>query len=335
MRDILTAHGLEALIGTHAGVRMLPTQEASLIKSAAAVIVGEDREKRSFDTAPLPSKPHRTVGALPRHEYGDGGSFMFYVNRALPARVWSSILTNGSFGYIAADSGMGNMWLKNARELRITPWMNDPTAIEGAESLEYVTDSGRYSLFADEDGAACRVTFGLGFAVWEKSFGDCASRCTAFVPPNLDARVFIIKLFGEANGRLDWCCELLLSDNDNDRAAVSCEYAENMFTASSSRSAIRNLSFRAACSSPALAWTCDGLSRLYGELDGRTHELGFPVFAAQYEAKAVTVLVCGCESADAILKLCEPDAAFAASWAGALCIKAAARSASAISFRTQ
>ena len=312
VRDILTAHGLEALIGTHAGVRMLPTQEASLIKSAAAVIVGEDREKRSFDTAPLPSKPHRTVGALPRHEYGDGGSFMFYVNRALPARVWSSILTNGSFGYIAADSGMGNMWLKNARELRITPWMNDPTAIEGAESLEYVTDSGRYSLFADEDGAACRVTFGLGFAVWEKSFGDCASRCTAFVPPNLDARVFIIKLFGEANGRLDWCCELLLSDNDNDRAAVSCEYAENMFTASSSRSAIRNLSFRAACSSPALAWTCDGLSRLYGELDGRTHELGFPVFAAQYEAKAVTVLVCGCESADAILKLCEPDAAFAA-----------------------
>ncbi len=312
VRDTLAAHGLEALIGTHAGVHMLPTQETALIESAAAVIVGVEREKRIFSSAPRSSKRPRTGGAAPRHEYGDDGSFMFYVNRVLPARVWSSILTNGSFGYIAADSGMGNMWLKNARELRLTPWVNDPMAIEGAESLEYVTDSGRYSLFADEDGAPCRVSFGFGFAVWEKSFGGCASRCTAFVPPNLDARVFIVELFGEANGRLDWCCELLLSDNDNDRTAVSCEYAENVFTASSSRSAIRNLSFRAACSSPALDWTCDGLSLLHDDFDRRTSKLSFPVFAAQFESKGMTVLVCGCESAEAILKLCEPEAAFAA-----------------------
>ena len=312
VRDTLAAHGLEALIGTHAGVRMLPVQETSLIESAAAVIVGAGSERRVFGSAPRISKRRRSGGSTTRHEYGDDGSFMFYVNRTLPARVWSNMLTNGSFGYIAADSGMGNMWLKNARELRLTPWVNDPMAIDGAESLEYVTDAGRYSLFADEDGAACRVTFGLGFAVWEKSFGGCASRCTAFVPPDLDARVFIVELFGEASGRLDWKCELLLSDNDNDRAAVSCECAENVFTASSSRSAIRDLRFRAACSSPALRWTCDGLSRLYNDFDGRTSRLSFPVFAAQYEAKAVTVLVCGCESADAVLKLCEPDAAFAA-----------------------
>lgn len=88
-----------------------------------------------------------------RHEYADDGSFSFYVNRSLPPRVWSSILTNGSFGYIAADSGMGNMWLKNARELRLTPWINDPMAIDGAEVLEYCDAAGRHSLFADDDGA--------------------------------------------------------------------------------------------------------------------------------------------------------------------------------------
>lgn len=104
-----------------------------------------------------------------RHEYADNGSFVFYVNRSLPPRVWSNILTNGSFGYIAADSGTGNMWLKNAHELRLTPWINDPMAIDGAEVLEYCDGSGRHSLFADDDGAPCRVTFGFGFAVWEKA----------------------------------------------------------------------------------------------------------------------------------------------------------------------
>lgn len=322
VRDTLAAHGLEALIGTYAGVRMLPVQETSLIENAAAFIVGAESKKRSFNSSPRPSKPLRTGGTAPRHEYGNDGSFVFYVNQTLPSRVWSSMLTNGSFGYIAADSGMGNMWLKNARELRLTPWVNDPLAIEGAESLEYVTSDRRYSLFAGEDGAACRVTFGLGFAVWEKSLGSCASRCTAFVPPDLDARVFIIELFGEISGRLDWKCELLLSDNDNDRTSVGCEYSDTMFTASSSRSAIRNLHFRAACSNPALGRTCDYLSWLHGDFDNRKSELSFPVFAAQYEARAVTVLVCGCEDADTILRLCEPDAAFAAlektkaHWAG-------------------
>jgi len=66
-----------------------------------------------------------------------------------------------------------------------------------------------------------RVTFGFGFAVWEKSFGSFAARCTAFVPPDMDARVFIIEFFGEHSGKLGWKCELLLSDSDNDRAMLA------------------------------------------------------------------------------------------------------------------
>ena len=322
VRDTLAAHGLEALIGTHGGVRMLPTEETVLIESAAAFVVGRKHEGRSFSSAPHSLIRRRAGGSAPRHEYGDDGSFAFYVNQTLPSRTWSNILTNGSFGYIASDSGMGNMWLKNARELRLTPWVNDPSAIDGAESLEYITGDRRYSLFADEDGAPCRVTFGLGFAVWEKSFGNCASRCTAFVPPDSDVRVFIIEFFGETSGKLGWKCDLLLSDNDNDYAAVSCNYVNSTFTASSSRSALRELIFRAACSSPALCWTCDYLSWLHNDFDARTGDLSYPVFAAQYDVQPVTVLICGCESEDNIISLCKPDAVFAAlektkaHWAG-------------------
>ncbi len=322
VRDTLASYGLDALIGTHAGVHILPAGERQLIESAAAIIVGEKREKRSFSAAPQLRQLRRTNGRAPRYEYGSDGSFIFYVNHTLPQRVWSCPLTNGSFGYIAADSGMGNMWLKNAHELRLTPWVNDPLTIDGAESLEYVSGSERWSLFAGEDGAQCRVTLGLGFAVWEKSFGGCASRCTAFVPPDTDARVFIIEFFGEADGRLDWKCELLLSDSDNDRPAVSCDYVNSVFTVSSTRSPLRELRLRAACSKPPLGWTCDGLSWMHGEFDGRRAELGWPVFAAQYEARNVTVLVCGCAGEDALFELCKPDEAFAAlektkaHWAG-------------------
>ncbi len=313
VRDTLASHGLEALIGTHAGVRLLPTEDAELIESAASFIVGEDAHSRRFENAPrfFAQRIRSGVSAV-RHEYADDGSFSFYVNRSLPSRVWSSILTNGSFGYIAADSGTGNMWLKNARELRLTPWINDPRAIDGAEVLEYFDGSGRYSLFADEDGAPCRVTFGFGFAVWEKSFGSFAARCTAFVPPDMDARVFIIEFFGEHPGKLGWKCELLMSDSDNDRGAISCSYVNSVFTASSTRSAIRDLNFSAVCSSEALSWTCDGLSWLHGEFDSRTSGLSYPVFAASYAAEPVTVLVCGCESPDRLLELCKCDTAFAA-----------------------
>lgn len=128
----------------------------------------------------------------------------------------------------------------------------------------------------------------------------------------MDARVFIIEFFGEHSGKLGWKCELLMSDSDNDRGAVACSYVNSVFTASSTRSAIRGLNFSAVCSSDALAWTCDGLSWLHNEFESRTNGLSYPVFAASYEAQPVTVLVCGCESAENLLDLCKPDAAFEA-----------------------
>ena len=313
VRETLASYGLEALLGTHAGVHILPTEFAEAVGRAAAYTVGAQEKKRRHSAAKALCAPNkRGDNAAVRYEYGDDGSFKFYVNQSLPARAWSNMLTNGRFGFIAADSGMGGMWLNNAREMRLTPWINDPAALHGPESLEYVTDSGRYSLFADYDGAPCRVSFGFGYASWEKSFGSSAIRCTAFVPNDVDARVFIIEQFGTPGGRLAWKCELLLSDNDNDQPAVVADYVDSVFVASSTRSAIRDLKFRAACSSEALRRTCDGFAALSGEFDESTGAFGYPVFAAEYELQPVTVLVCGCADESKILKLCKSSAAFSA-----------------------
>lgn len=313
VRDTLAAHGLEALIGTYAGVRILPTEAADIIKSAAAYIVGEDAPERSCGSAyRLPDAYTRKTGSVPKYEYADDGSFIFYVNRSLPSRAWSNILTNGSFGYIAADCGMGNMWLKNAREMKLTRWNNAPSATVGPESLEYIFARGRYSVFAADDGVPCRVRCGFGYTVWEKSFGSSGTRCTAFIPPSIDARVFIIELCGEVSGRLAWKCEPLLSANDDDYVAVDIDYVNSMFVARSSRSPIDGLSFRAVCSAPAIGWTGDYFSWLRGEFDAKSENVSYPVFAAAYNVQPVIVLVCGCCEEKELIELCKPERAFAA-----------------------
>lgn len=312
LRDTMARHGLEALMDTHAGVHVLPSAAGEIISRCAATEYGRTRSRHVGTPARQPDSRRRQLGAKPRCEYADDGTFVFYVNRALPARAWSNMLTNGKFGYIAADSGMGNMWFENAREMRITPWVNDPSALRGPETLEFVSDSGRWSLFADNDGAACRVSFGFGFAMWEKSLGNCGTRCTAFIPPDTDARVFIIELLGQCRGALEWKCELLLAENDNDYTAVNADYVNSVFTASSSRSAIPELRFRAVSSNPCTGWTCDLFSWMQGKFDAKCSELSYPVFAARYESAPVNVLVCGCADEEKLRKLCKPDTAFAA-----------------------
>lgn len=313
VRDTLALHGLEALIGTYAGIRLLPTEAAELIKSAAAYTVGAEAPERVGGAAyQLPEKSLRRAGVLPKYEYSDDGSFIFYVNHHLPSRAWSNMLTNGSFGYIAADSGMGNMWFKNARELRLTRWDNTPCSAIGPESIEYIFSKGRYSIFAADDGVPCRVRFGFGYTVWEKSFGSSGTRCTAFIPPNIDARVVILELYGEVGGRIAWKCEPLLSDNSNDYVAVDVDYVNSCFVARNSRSPIDGLEFRAVCSAPALGWTGDYFSWLRGEFDGKSEALSYPVFAAAYNAQAVMILVCGCCDEKTLFELCQPEKAFAA-----------------------
>ena len=100
--------------------------------ACASVIIGADAPERRVGIKYL--LPHSESGRLdciPKFGYEDDNSFVFYVNRSLPPRVWSNILTNGSFGFYAADCGMGNMWYKNAREMRIDRWVNDPYAVVG------------------------------------------------------------------------------------------------------------------------------------------------------------------------------------------------------------
>ena len=312
VRDTLAVHGLEPLLGAPGGIRILPQSAEKELTAAAAYVYGSNASPRSTDRQyTLPKLYPRSICAVPRYGYDKENSFVFYVNRELPPKVWSLILTNGSMGYMATDCGCGNMWLYNARELRLTPWVNDPYAVSGPESLEYISPTGRYSVFAASDGIPCRIKYGFGFAVWEKNFGATGIRCTAFVPQSIDARVLIIEVCGNQTGQLAWKNELLLSSDDDDRIAVETNYVNSIFRATSSRSPIPDMCFKAAFSDAPISWTCDLFSWYRRELDGKTGDLSVPVFAAVFNVRPVGVIVCGCCDDEILLSLCKPDAAFA------------------------
>lgn len=310
--DILSEHGLEALINSHGGVHILPTEAKGVVIRSASFIEGVTASQRIADSKyQLIEYAPRRLGSVPEFDWDKDGSFVFYVNRNLPSRVWSNMLTNGHFGYLATDCGGGNMWLENAREMRINHWSNDLCAVTGPEKLEYVSDDRKYSLFAANDGFNCRVSFGFGFAAWEKDFGDFGTRTTAFIPLDADARVFIIEFLGTADGRVAWSTELQLSSSRDDEVSVSCNYVNSMFTAFGSRSYLRDTVFAATASVEPVGWTCDLYSFLRGELNGNTNG-NIPIFGAEYPAGGTLIIACGCCECERLIELCKLNNALAA-----------------------
>ena len=311
VRDTLGVNGLDALLGSPGGIRILPPAAEDDIRSCACIVVGEERQLReSGREYLLAPKCSRSPSAVPEYGYAEDGSFTFYVNQALPPRAWTHMLTNGHFGYIAADNGCGNMWYENAREMRISPWLCDPLGRHPVETLEYLCDGKRISFFASEDGIPCRISYGAGFARWEKAASDFGLRCTAFVPPELDARVIIAELCGRDYGSIAWTCELQLGSDYGDKSAVSTSYVNSLFRAESPRSPYP-VRFIASASRGSERHRLDLGSLQCSTEDGSLHSLA-PVFSAVYPAAGALVIVCGCCSEEELLALCKPDAAFKA-----------------------
>ena len=109
-------------------------------------------------------------------------------------RAWSLMLSNGRLGWLAADTGCGNLWLGNAREGRLTPWLNDPLAIRGPEEVSLLRDGRSISLMADADDVPTEILFGFGFIRWRRWIGGTEARLTGFIPPREDRRYLLLEL---------------------------------------------------------------------------------------------------------------------------------------------
>ena len=109
-------------------------------------------------------------------------------------RAWCLMLSNGILGWLAADTGCGNLWLGNARERRLTPWLNDPLAIRGGEELCLLRDGRSISLMADADEVPTELLFGFGFMRWRRWIDGTEVTLTGFIPPRQDCRFLLLEL---------------------------------------------------------------------------------------------------------------------------------------------
>ncbi len=295
LRQYLDKYGLGPFEGVRGGVWFLDGEEIA----AASVTVRPAPERRFASLPALRPAPRRGREA-PAAEYLAGGAVR-YATPPLPPRAWCNVITNGSFGYLAADCGTGFMWLENARECPVDPWRNDPIATAGGETLELVTAQGRRSLFAD--GTRCRVINGFGWTRWEHD--GCS--LTAFVPCGYRARVMLIE--GGEDSYIGWHLPLALTPNAADVPCVITGWTEDCLTAVNPRGFYPKEVLRAACSRRLSGFTGDEAAWLAGRMDGKTGAGLRPCFGALWKGGGVSVLACGFESAETLKTLADPDRA--------------------------
>lgn len=282
--ELLTAVGLESLIGARGGVSFLPRSAAETITGRAAVTVSALRE-----LVP-PLLPPRLGGSrdsvsIPAHGRR-GRDFVFTVNNDLPPRAWQLILSNGSLGAVMTDCGAGFMWLQNAREMRLTLPPEDIRYTQGGEALWANINGESVSLFAANDRIGCQVSFGAGCARWEKQLSGRSVGLSAFVPFGTDARVYLIE--GAAGLSLSWALSPVLGGGD--ASSLRCRFEKGVFHAVNPEAYLPGTELLAGSSAPCLCFT----------------DFAPPAMHMTVFAEDKTVLVCGCCSEEELNRLLLP-----------------------------
>ncbi|MCL2842504.1 MAG: hypothetical protein FWE28_03425 [Oscillospiraceae bacterium] len=304
LRDMLSDMGLESFQGARGGIHLVDgTGDIRPILAASAEVYdGEVRPVRTSanltPTAPVGRDiriaPLFREQAGPACSYAPDGAVVIETAGGLPPNTWSQMLTNGNYGYIATESGTGHMWQKNARENKLTPWQNDTLETKGAERLTLLRGGTEISLFADTDGYPCRITYGFGYARWEKTIEDGTITVTAFVPPDTEARVFLVEGDLRPGDKVAYFAELILGADDRHRAYVVTTEHEGALTAQNgSNGEFPDTALTLVAGTVPEGYTCDRHAWARRTSDNRTGAGLDPCFYAVYPGEKSLSIVTG------------------------------------------
>ncbi|MGI5972246.1 MAG: GH36-type glycosyl hydrolase domain-containing protein [Oscillospiraceae bacterium] len=193
--------GMEPELGRRGGICLTdvgPQREGEGALAAWAAVRLNGAGRWSSPEALPPVRPQlppcRIQPGQPRGWYLPEGEYAFRLEGTLPPLGWSHLLVNPAFGWLTDETGCGHLWQGNARESPITPWNNDPLAIGGPEWFFLTWGEETHSLFADGDGLPVTVTYGFGWARWEKEWPGGVVRTTALVPWEEPRRLLLVEL---------------------------------------------------------------------------------------------------------------------------------------------
>jgi len=292
LMSLLCELGLENELGSGvyiAGMDSLP----ELSRSSAMVINCREKFQPSERiSSRLPDEVYWKDGVKPfdqlRYNFDSDLSFIIETGGSLPQTAWCNILTNGMFGYVVTDCGTGHMWHINARENKVNVWLNDPLTTDGTEQIRVTAGDRKYSVFADADGLNCKIRYGFGYAEWEKEIGDIKIKTTAFIPPDFDGRIVIVKVEnGGEEAELNYFTDLVLGA-DAEQNGLRVERRGNMIIAENSGNPLfYGERFVTAFSGEILSFSdFDNRSRTTGCISASVKFSGAAVLVSAYEDEA-------------------------------------------------
>ena len=266
---------------------------------AAAVLFG-DAAGTSFPAVRaralrLPPAAEKETGTPPV-SHTDTGEVSFQTP-PLPPRAWTNMLYGGGLGCAAADCGPAALWYENARECPIVPWSGDALAAAGAERLWIETEHGAESLFSD--GGACSVTFGFGYARWERTISGNRISVTAFIVPDTPVRVLLLESGEPCN--MAYFAPVQLAPEKEDAASASVWRDGSALRAENPRCPYKDVRVTLRCSAP---WVSAGTDArfLCGEDSGALRR-GFPALAGAFRLEKEAVMLLGTADIPALLDI--------------------------------
>lgn len=251
----------------------------------------------------LPPAAEKETGTPPV-SHTDTGEVSFQTP-PLPPRAWANMLYGGGLGCAAADCGPAALWYENARECPIVPWSGDALAAAGAERLWIETEHGAESLFSD--GGACGVTFGFGYARWERTIGGNRISVTAFIVPDTPVRVLLLESGVPCN--MAYFAPVQLAPEKEDAASASVWRDGSALRAENPRCPYKDVRVTLRCSAP---WVSAGTDArfLCGEDSGALRR-GFPALAGAFRLEKEAVMLLGTADVPALLDIARAREALA------------------------
>ncbi len=207
LTEEMKKRGAESVLGAKGGIHLTDTAAAPAVLSWARAVLPLEKGDTAETIAPPPP-----VGLEPgpAHWKMEGDRVSIRCGDRLPPVGWNHVLCNPEFGWLTDETGAGLLWAGgNAREGKLIAWANDPLAVGGQEKILISLNGQEYSVFAAGDGLPCAVTYGPGFARWEKKLGEDSKAgghrapllaVEGFVPVDGNRRILRFTLAG-ASGR--------------------------------------------------------------------------------------------------------------------------------------
>jgi len=128
----------------------------------------------------------------------DGNEYVIIKNKNHLPAPWINVLANPEFGCLISELGTGYTWWQNSREMKLTPWSNDPVLDQPGEMC-YLRDEASGEIwspvpFISDSDNPYYVTHGWGYTHFSHERHGIDHMMTVMIPTEEPIKIINIRL---------------------------------------------------------------------------------------------------------------------------------------------